>query len=1733
VDVFEVHQQLIADYEAFTSGFTEILDPGIRAHVDRRMRDGEQWPDPYLSLNPGFASGGSITELVTQGLLHPECERIFRIGKDQPVGSAGHVLNLHQHQRVAIEIARGGSSYVLTTGTGSGKSLAYIVPIVDRVLRQREAGSYQPGVKAIIVYPMNALANSQRLELEKFLQHGYPEGREPVTFRRYTGQEREAERAEILADPPDILLTNYVMLELVLTRPDERERLITAAHGLRFLVLDELHTYRGRQGADVALLVRRVRDACASIDLQCVGTSATMTTEGSDADRRATVAAVATSLFGTPVSAAHVIGETLQRATTADTSDVTLSARVDACDPPSTPEEFAADPLAAWVEEQFGLATDPDTGRLVRPRRPSTVPEVAERLAERTRRPAPACRRAIQVTLQRGAGLTDPRTRRPLFAFRLHQFLSKGDNVYLTLEPEATRYITSRYQAVVPESKPRETERILLPAAFCRECGQEYLAVARVQRDGVYQYLSRHDQDAAGGDAAAGYLFISSDVPWPDSVDVAISEQRLPESWLVTADDGRIGIAARRRKDLPEIVHVDTAGFEVDLGQGTRAAYLPSPFRFCLRCRVSYEQASSNEFARLASLAVEGRSSATSVITASVVRSLRAQPDLPTDARKLLAFTDNRQDASLQAGHFNDFIQVTQLRGALYRAVRNAPDGLTHELIEQHVTDALELATADFAQNPDLRFSAERRAWQAMRRVIGYRLYLDLERGWRITMPNLEQTGLLRVDYLDLADIAADQSLWTDRHFALRDDVPEHRRELMRLLLDELRRVLAIDVDCFSEIGFEQVQKLSDQQLKEPWALSERETKPDTGLAFARPGGRGTRRRNMYLSGYGAYGRFLLRDGQFPYLGTKLTRDDSQAIIRDLLDLMYRCGLLTIAQSADETGAPGYQLKASGIIWRAGDGSAGVEDPIRKPVASEQGPRVNPFFRRLYADVADTLAGLHAREHTAQVSDEDRARREDEFRSGLLPVLYCSPTMELGIDIADLTAVGLRNVPPTPANYAQRAGRAGRSGQPALVTTYCSTGNAHDQYYFRHRDEMVAGSVAAPRLDLTNEDLLRSHVQAVWLAETHVRLDNSLAKVLDLEQPGYPLTAKVATAINQSTAREHALIRAGHVLAELAEDLHSTSWWHDEWVYRVIEDAPHRFDGAMNRWRELYTAALDEQEKQNRIILDHSGNQKSRNIALSRRREAENQLRLLRNDDAEVMQSDFYTYRYLASEGFLPGYSFPRLPLRAYVPGRRGLTKDAEFIHRPRFIAIREFGPGALIYHEGLRYQVNQVQLGPGAADGSALDTQAARRCGACGYLHDDRADVCESCSARLGHTMHRLLRLQTVRAVRRDRISSDEEERRRAGFELVTSYRFNEFGAKPGRSSATASTGDAPILDLAYGDTATVRVTNLGRSRRRADADNDGYWIDVHSGRWLRESEAPDRTPDTAELEDAEQVSTRQKVIPYVEDTRNILVTRLAASVDERTALSVMFALERGIEAEFQLEDSELSAELLPDDGDRGRALFVESAEGGAGVLRRLVDESGALARAARRALTICHFDPDTGDDTGGLIGARAERCARACYDCLLSYRNQSSHLAIDRHRARDVLLSLAHATTRRTDEIVNVHDAWEALVLAAETRPALLRFVAWLRDREHRRPDEIHAEFAGPDLIYRLPTGPVAVFVDDEGDTAQEGRDEGTADDLRDDGWTVIRIPPSTTYQPLAARYGSVFGPSRREGS
>ncbi len=1726
MNVFDLRDSLIRDYQTYIKSFIAIRDDRIREHVERELAAGAFWPEPRIGLNPSFAPGRSIDQLVADGVVHSECQRIFRVKEP---GGASRPLRLHKHQEEAVLAAKTGKPYLLTTGTGSGKSLAYIIPIVDFVLRNG-SGS---GVKAIVVYPMNALANSQEGELRKFLELGYAQGKSPVKFRRYTGQEDDQERQEIISNPPDIILTNYVMLELLLTRVFER-KLVASAKGLRFLVLDELHTYRGRQGADIALLVRRTREACEAAELQCVGTSATLATGGSYDEQRAEVAAVASTLFGSPVEPAQVIGETLRRATP-DTNlsgpafREALKARV-AEGPLSGPTDFASfvvDPLSIWLENSLGITEEAGTGVLVRST-PRTLygPDGATRLlGDITEKSEAACGEVIKRHLLLGYDVRNPETGFPTFAFRLHQFIRRGETAYVSLETEANRYITLLGQRFVPGDR----EKLLYPLVFCRECGQEYYSVHLTGEPGSYVFDSPMGEQLNPEEGATGYLHVNYADPWPDAEHQLL--ERVPEDWLEETTT-RTRVRPDRRKYLPARFEVNALGQQAGDGLKTIVHYIASPFRFCLGCGVAHN-ARQGDYSKLSTLGSGGRSSATTILSLSAIRSLRDDRELPPHARKILTFTDNRQDASLQAGHFNDFVEVGLLRSALYKAVLAAgTDGISHEFLTQRVFDALALDSRHYAADPEVKYAALNDTQKALRNVLGYRLYLDLRRGWRVTSPNLEQCGLLEIVYASLDDVCADDDPWIGSHEALLTANPDSRRAACKTLLDFMRRELAIKVDYLDSRFQEALQQVSSQRLRQPWGLDDNERLEHASILLPRPQRPHDYRGYAYLSPRSGFGQFLRRPTTFPKYPGRLKLVDTEKLIFDLLKALKIAGLVEIVKETKEPDeVPGYQVPASALRWLAGDGTRAFHDPIRMPRQPKQGIRPNSFFIDFYKNVAQFGRGLEAREHTAQVPNDVRQQREENFRTAKLPIVYCSPTMELGVDISELNVVGMRNVPPTPANYAQRSGRAGRSGQPALVFTYCTAGSPHDQYFFSRPEQMVAGQVSLQRLDLANEDLLRAHIHSVWIAEASLNLGSSLKDILDVsgDEPTLKILESHVADIRNPNARHRALERAGRILESIEPWLNSARWWEKKWLEDTINRVERSFEAACERWRGLYRAALAQSNMQQRVITDASRSAQDKDRAKRLRREAEAQLELLLADSRSSSQSDFYSYRYFASEGFLPGYSFPRLPLSAFIPGRRAKAGEDEFLSRPRFLAISEFGPRNLLYHEGSRYEINKVMLSVTDADATAPRTaltQSAKRCQHCGYLHpmvdDVGPDRCERCDELLAGPLRSLFRLQNVSTRRRDRINSDEEERRRQGYEIRTAMLFPKVKGEVYVETAEIKTGQDALARLTYAHAATIWRINMGWRRRRPE--DVGFVLDLENGYWKSRPAFADVQPDPEDDQDPIGPNV-QRVIPFVEDHRNSLLFQPGFDMDGKVLASLQWALTSAMQAVFQLEDGELAAEPLPDETDRKLILFYEAAEGGAGALRRLIDDPSTMSKVARAALDICHFDPDSGSDCGRAPRAK-EDCEAACYDCLLSYRNQIDHRLLDRKLIPEMLLKLAAATVEAAPGPKSRAEHLRGLIAATDSE--LER--SWLRlvdVSDLRLPDRAGAIIGPtkPDFVY---DSGVAVYIDgpvhDYPDRAERDRLKAAA--LEDKGFTVLRFRQSEEWATLLARHPWIFG-------
>ena len=1691
-DIFKFRDELIAEYERFSRSFANPKAADIRDRLDEEYGKGRYWKDPLVQINPNYRKADkTVQQLAAAGELEPETAEIFRLGKDPKNGNPGVALSLYKHQEESLALCRQGQSFVVTTGTGSGKSLSFFIPIVDSILHAKRADS-APRTRAIIVYPMNALANSQLEEMEKFLCNWAPEDR-PVSIARYTGQEGDDERKKLRTDPPDILLTNYVMLDLVLTRYHEDHEVVEHSRGLEFLVLDELHTYRGRQGADVAMLVRRLRAQLEAPDLLCIGTSATMGDVEGGVSPRDAIAKVAARIFDTEVKPTSVVQETLQYATdpllTITSVKPGLAARIaaGAWTWPSL-DAFRKDPMAVWIEHTLGIASESGTGRLVRAT-PMTLKDAAAALARDAGVAEDAAVAAIRGFL---AGLSAPEQlavwpdgRAPL-AFKLHQFISGPGTVLTTLEPSGRRTVQLDAQRFAPHQA--EQRVLLFPTYFCRTCGTEYVSV---WKEGMFvtprdiEDVPTRDEDAES-ERQFGYLVPVEALSkaGPPAVGDTLPEDLIPADWFdYEGESHKVKKTAAGR--IPVAVSVDATG-ALSSEPGARAThwFFPGKHRFCPECGTVHP-GQGKDLVRLVGLSGEGRSSATTVISLSALAILfdekpgAGEPDV----RKLLGFTDNRQDAALQSGHFNEFVFLSLLRAGLLLALEDPTNaaGISAADVAAAVYRKLGLDTNDpvilseHLDNPGLKGDRRETARTALRFMLGYRLFDDLRRGWRYNNPNLETLGLLEIGYKWVEDIASDEDAIraAAEHFGPKAGAillgldKERRAKLLILALEGLRKLLCIRTDYFRQVDQERTLRNGNSDLTDRWRLPDditrlKHERPmliyDSRRLGANPEGAEIRRdlknglaapgstmSNFYkeirLADFWKGSRFAPPDkGLF-----NGSSEDLLAAIQAILLAAKDYGLVDATILGGESEAPVLQVFLSGqaLIWR------------RKIDAGDPSSAPNRFFLRLYRSVADMLRrdpaqlyGFESREHTAQVESEMRTELEQRFRFGVrdrqeferkaraegsqaklrrLPVLYCSPTMELGVDISSLNLVYMRNVPPTPANYAQRSGRAGRSGQAALAVTYCTTFSPHDQWFYDHVGEMVHGQVCVPALDLANQELFDSHMHAVWLSCVRTELKTNIFDLLvkePAENPTLALLPALDAAIRAPKVAEDALAIARRIAAGLGDELSPkrAPWYSADYLDRFMASAADAFDKALGSWRELYRATRKQLEDAQRQVLSATATREERDTAQRVAADAKQQIDVL-TSAAASRNGDFYLYRYLASHGFSPGYSFPRLPLVAWLPksashrrGPAGQPLVGTMISRPRFLALSEFGPQSLIYHEGQTYRVSRVKLKATSADHAVADgklgTIKAWVCPACGYGHFERelpadaaVNVCHHCGQELDlaeSLVQNLYGVEAVETTPAERITVQDEERERRGFDVQTTYSF-QTGAdgRLCREALEIRREGRSLATLTYSPAARIWRINRGWKNRRNPAQM-GFWIDPLSGKWSKSDVA------------AADEKHYQLVVPYVSDWRNVLVLSLPAELAEDSApiRTLAAALQRAVESVFQLDSSEIAVEYLPNAAKPTSLLLYEAAEGGTGVLGRLVRDSGRariVRRLAEKALEIMHLRYDPVEDS---LKEMPDACETGCYRCLLSYYNQPDHKFIDRRLplVRDWLFDLLH---------------------------------------------------------------------------------------------------------------------------
>jgi len=1596
-----------------------VADERLARQVHDKLRHtvgGESllYRGPYVYLNRPFRPGPAVDDLIRGGVLHPATAGIFPFPA------------LHWHQGQTIEAVQAGQHVILSTGTGSGKTEAFMLPIVDHCLRLRDhrAGA---GVVAVLVYPMNALVNDQLDRLRMTLAgtgitFGRYTGESPDTIDpnvhqqaapvAYTTQQRELyksgaaafgstelpypfeealDKESIRARHPRLLLTNYSQLEYLLLR--DRDLDIFRGAPLRFLVFDEVHTYTGALGSEVACLIRRLRDVVRkrSDEVIMIGTSATVSDvpdEGENViDAEAATRRFAHRLFGVPENSLTVIREayreleirpqdtylpplppdmpSLLEAILDAARELQLQTDIEEGDVPLELVAYTAEmcgvpmmqlPAGSGMERLAALLTtnrcvyrlgelfvEPRTWEDVMPRwrilseeRESAADDdlVAEMLAYLT---------VGALTIVDGDPLLRP---------KLHYFIQGLQGMGIVFHPDAD-----------PEIRFDDRDNAL-PLLLCRSCGQHYTRVIG------YEW-------SASNDSHFGYrqVRIPTRFEEPEENDGTVwlyltdqfhtREEQDVEGWT------RVYLCPHcntlHEKHEPQCLNphcrLKSKMVSLLMAEGT-------PNR-CAAC-----SGPNTEKTRLISYTRSAGVADVTILAQSML-TMMSEPKL----RKVLIFADSRQEAAFQAGWMQRRAKRFRLRHIAYQIASEHTEpwnwfSFANEVIARAQAAGI-LKRADFGnreQQAEIRwFMIEEFALAVQRRS------------------NLEQLGLIGIVYGGLTGSPDDQFFieWAVRM----GTTPEGIRDCVLTLLDTFRRRgmlsdellarwwSAQDTEVYSDLvtvpDFYRPQALTLQPNKSQFLKSLLGSNGQSAAqliaekAFSRKGSI----REDFLT---AVWHWLIANEYLIPVQFKRRRAGNIEPIPDLPEEVYQINVNRI----------GLVVTHERFVCTHCHRAQQVSLPSGKCPEYRCGGQMEANGRdEEHFDVVlytkHEYVPLNAREHSAQVSQKRRLEAEHSFKSeaGSVNVIVATPTLEMGVDIGQLEMVMMRNVPPTPANYAQRSGRAGRRHRIAAVFSYAG-GGQHDRYFFSSPPEMIAGAIRVPAFSMQNAPLIRKHVHSATLTTLRDLLNESEKASLEKTFPLY--------------IRDY--------LAELHRD-------GDRWRPRYHDSPPDfaEFGGLIQKHRsQILTRIMPifrsdwpegdaEAVEQGTLLayIDEMATQLQRHIYM-----LFNQVRVYRNGLAELrqiehrnegltrderylrkrlehavdnfMQEDInnYALSWLASDGFFPGYTLSRGSVQA-----SSIDPLLE-LSRPSTIALRELTPANRVYADGTVFAIRRMNFGKLKASDPQFSSDMLRQV-------MDYNPVLKRLSSKNQNEMVAddsqaltviSYELTDVEMDHEQDIDDRRETRLRIAFEIVGMLLDRHSGGQYGRI------GDKEYLFLRQ---EILRLVNLG-PLRLGPTGNKGFPLCPACG----ETRSPWSTPVEIEhFVSAHQEKCATTPLFYalhVDIQSDVL--RFGPFASEADAVNAYEGVLVGARLILDMGDSELSGFVDMDENGAAWAVLYDTLPGGTGFLDLILEYWQIICTRGIEALQSC-------------------TCETACYQCLQHFRNQQHHGLLNRHEAMELL--------------------------------------------------------------------------------------------------------------------------------
>ena len=1589
---------------------------------------------PYLELTPPYKTAETLQQLAAEGVISPKLLELpcFKQQKPLPVDRP-----LYTHQAAALrKLCVENRNIVVSSGTGSGKTECFLIPILNDLLIDDS-----PGVRAVLVYPLNALVNDQ-LDRLRILLRGTG-----ISFGRYTSElEERAETArkqmaqewhkdkklqelfseyplpeeivgrdeiQVQKKLPKILITNYAMLEYLLLRPEDNPLFDQVKW--RFVVLDEAHTYAGAQGIEVGLLMRRLKLRLGHQpgEMRCIATSATLTNDdATDASKFAQALfgeefAKDDIIFGQP-NHEYVLPTLPKRPpVTAYISerfdDLIYNVRQEKWE---SPDEMALlmQEIGLIDDEQLDLADQTDSPRFLWEvlRDNEDLAQLRKLMAEKgapvevatvakelfcDRLPAEQHQIALYHLIELAA-MARPEPESPsLLPARYHLFVRPPQGIWACLNP-----ICPDKQSGNQWSKlfaaPRKTcdacQEPVYPLVVCRSCGQVYVRLQKVGK----QYLP----EAAMFDKPTNYY-----VTWrlinenrglaeEDEDDENTLVEQAGESVLIQSvltlclkcqeevrPTGKCGCADKSKY----LVKLFLLAEAKPVKKGKDSGVEPKPVH------------EMNECGRCHGRAIRGTEIATelslnaltplAILTEDLYRSLPESEriDVKNKAgggRKLISFYDSRQGAARFAAFIQDVVNQQAYRRIIKEAVAitstvtDWPD--LEEVSETCLTLALEsrvLHNDPRIDKDDLPNDLRRLNSSPRMRLLRYmrtQILAEVTTQLR-SRQSLEALGLVGVQYFEpdhIPDLIA---------LARQIQLTElETQTLIEYLLDDLRRGKVV--------------KLNDIRPDDP-IFGRNKFSPRVV--------RGQDANEYELAWIGKTARHRRRQLVSKVLRYKGLPDDDTSIIQALKSIF---DWLIDHSALFDTSQPtiGYQLRQDRLFFQAHAQWYRCKQCQRLSCRGNALPCPYPHCsgtlhpleigtitqKNFFHDNMDRkFVPMRIEEHTAQLAPAKGRDYQNQFKSGSINMLSCSTTFEMGIDLGDLQAVVMSNIPPTVANYKQRAGRAGRRASGTAFILAWAADRPHDQSYFKDPAEIIGGRVRVPFLDVQNQIIIQRHVNAILLSEFLLyctklnKCNGNIGAFFEEQTVGGSYYKLLPDWLKEQQTHLLEMLSFYAVTVNQAIDPPHTLMAFER---ELQEKAYGHYHDVINYYKVVRQEKSDEQRR----LMDAGSSRKEISLISTEIDRYSSLYDRLRHESI---------INYLSDRGVLPSYSFPLHVVELRIPPH--LQTDNQLrLQRNIQQAIREYAPGQEVVADKRIWKSEALDF-----FGKEPQIFSYHICPTCNYLRVEKTagkaleqmdQPCPVCYAQPKRG-----KWQQYQYIQPDGFRASNDSGQPAGQYVERPFNLMRSALVP-RPVEARSYGQA--LSIGYDRAGELLYVNEG-------VYGSGFRICPKCGKEVgRRSNKCDGTlngqpcPGRIDMNAAFMLGFKQET-----DTLHLKFTStshilLPAPDNLSFWVSLKYALLHGASHALQIERKDIDGVLFPEAAEslgqqwRQSIVLYDNVPGGAGHVKQIRDNIAQVIASALKIVTC--------------------NCEKSCYRCLREYANQWEHHLLDRKDVAVVLRAL-----------------------------------------------------------------------------------------------------------------------------